>query len=215
MNGFPDAPRKPAGFSMIEVLVTLIVLLVGLLGLAALHIQAQRSEMESYQRIQALILLQDMADRISANRKVTSYQNVEVGTSPTTPVTCPGGTIAEQDICQWHNALLGAAEVTGGTNVGAMIKAHGCVGYDATTETENNTGKLVPYYLDGASHNAADGARYPNTGTYTVSVAWQGLGDTAEPSDACGSGIDYGGAAKRRVVSLTLRFACLTCQHKP
>lgn len=70
-----------SGFGMVEVLVSLIILLVGLLGLAGLMVQSQRSEMESYQRVQALILLQDMASRIDANRAVAScYAATTLGT---------------------------------------------------------------------------------------------------------------------------------------
>ncbi|MGE5027346.1 MAG: prepilin-type N-terminal cleavage/methylation domain-containing protein, partial [Betaproteobacteria bacterium] len=50
---------RNAGFSMIEILVTLVILLIGLLGLAGLITRSQQAEMESYQRAQALILLQD------------------------------------------------------------------------------------------------------------------------------------------------------------
>ncbi|MDE2388510.1 MAG: type IV pilus modification protein PilV, partial [Betaproteobacteria bacterium] len=56
------------GVSLIEVLVTMVVLAVGLLGLAGLQIRLQSSELESYQRTQALILLEDMTNRISTNR---------------------------------------------------------------------------------------------------------------------------------------------------
>ena len=72
MHASPNISRGQSGFSMIEVLVTLIILLVGLLGLAGLMVQSQRSEVESYQRVQALILLKDMVGRINANRKVAS-----------------------------------------------------------------------------------------------------------------------------------------------
>lgn len=68
MNPMTNNPRTQTGLSMIEVLVTLVILLVGMLGLAGLMVLGQRSEMESYQRVQALILLQDMEERINANR---------------------------------------------------------------------------------------------------------------------------------------------------
>lgn len=60
---------RNAGFSLIEVLVTILILMVGLLGLAGLQGRAVTSQMEAYQRSQALILMKDMADRINANRK--------------------------------------------------------------------------------------------------------------------------------------------------
>ncbi|MGN5478777.1 type IV pilus modification protein PilV [Cupriavidus basilensis] len=60
--------ESTGGFGLIEALVTLIVLLLGLLGLVTLMLASQRAESESYQRALALILLQDMVERINANR---------------------------------------------------------------------------------------------------------------------------------------------------
>lgn len=182
------------GAALIEVLVTLLILLIGLLGLAGLQVQAQRSEMESYQRVQALILLQDMVGRINANRKVASCYAVTTDTTNGTPFlgtsstittpACTTGTteqraIAVQDMQDWHNLLLGTAEMAAGGNMGAMIGARGCVSYDATADL------------------------------YTVTVAWQGLGATFAPvGQNCGKN-QYGNEAQRRVVSLTVRIANL------
>ena len=66
----PAHPRFARGFAMIEVLVTLIIVLVGLLGAAGVLVVGHRSSVEAYQRTQALILLEDMVDRLSANRQV-------------------------------------------------------------------------------------------------------------------------------------------------
>lgn len=75
------------GFSLIEVLVTIVILMIGLLGLAGLQGRAFTVQMESYQRAQALVLLDDMADRIMANRNVASCYAVAtqtLGTGMTT-----------------------------------------------------------------------------------------------------------------------------------
>ena len=66
----PRFSRRQRGISLIEVLITLFVLLVGLLGVAALSLASQRASMESLQRHQALMLLNDMVSRINANRTV-------------------------------------------------------------------------------------------------------------------------------------------------
>jgi len=57
------------GFTMIEILVSLLLIVFGLLGMLGLQAQATVAEFESYQRGQAMILAQDMVDRINANRK--------------------------------------------------------------------------------------------------------------------------------------------------
>ena len=119
--------KRPGGFSLIEVLVTIAILMIGLLGLAALQTNATIAEMEAYQRSQALVLVQDMADRIGANKlHADDYVVDDLGLSA---LTCVPATVdAALDKCEWNNKLYGAAEVTGGgRNVGAMIGARGCI----------------------------------------------------------------------------------------
>ena len=198
--------RRSAGFTMIEVLVTLVILLLGLLGLSGMQAKAQQAEFESYQRTQALVLLNDMADRINRNREAASCYEITdtsgapyAGTSSTVTPACAGvGTaeaqqLAVNDLTQWHNLLLGASETSGGANIGAMVGARGCISRDNPN---------------------------PSTDIYTVAVAWQGMTDTAAPSApagasvpienavACGANL-YGDETKRRVVWTTVRIATL------
>lgn len=206
MSAFKERFPRQSGVGMIEVLVALLVLLVGLMGLAGLGVQALRSEMESYQRVQALTLLLDMAGRINANRKVAAcyaYTNATNGTpylgiNATVTPACATGTasqqaIAIQDMNDWSALLAGAAEKAGGANAGAMIGARGCVSYDATQEVIS----------------ATTGLPIAGSGAYVVAVAWQGLGDTFAPVGLnCGKNL-YGSETKRRVVSSTIRIANL------
>lgn len=214
MLAYPENSTRQSGFSMIEVLVTLVILLVGLLGLAGLMVQSQRSEMESYQRVQAVVLLQDMYGRLNANRKVASCYALTNTASNGTPYLGTGGIAApvcaagsaaqnaqaQQDMTDWSSLLSGAGESLAGSNVGAMVGARGCISYDAATELKDVNLVAVA-----------------GTGIYTIAVAWQGLGDTFAPSTStspamnCGKNL-YGTETKRRVVSLTLRTASLTAQ---
>jgi type IV pilus assembly protein PilV len=128
------------GSSLIEVLVTLVILMLGLLGLVGLMVQSQRSQVESYQRVQALVVLQDMMNRINTNRKAAGCYVVTTGTDGT-PFLGTGSTVspacalgtteqnaqAVRDMTEWNNLLLGSAEQSGGSNVGAMVGARGCV----------------------------------------------------------------------------------------
>jgi type IV pilus assembly protein PilV len=115
------------GTSLIEVLVTLFILTIGLLGLAGLQSRLQVSELEAYQRAQALILLNDMASRVATNRGVAA--SYVTGTSLGAGMTCPTTTSTQQerDAGEWCNALKGAGEQSGTSNVGAMIGGRGCV----------------------------------------------------------------------------------------
>ena len=128
----PSLIYTQRGTTMIEVLVTIVILVFGLLGLAGMQARLQVSEMESYQRAQALILLEDMANRIMTNRaNAASYigDDIGVGTCPSTTAT-----VLEMDKKEWCNALQGAAETTGGNKVGAMIGARGCIASTVTGE---------------------------------------------------------------------------------
>ncbi len=177
-------PRHSAGLTLIEVLVSLIVIAVGLLGLAALQGKAQRVELESYQRSQALILLHDMTARFRANRpgRASYLGETGYGSSFTDTTSCAnsGQPIATQDLSCWHNALLGAAETLANTNVGGLIGGHGCI-----TGTD-------PSYL--------------------VTVAWQGLGPStlgandSRATNTCGQGLYGGNDNLRRIVSLPVFF---------
>jgi type IV pilus assembly protein PilV len=182
------------GFLLIEVLVALVILLVALMGTAGLIARSSQSEMESYQRIQAIALLQDMATRINANRQIaTCYSNgvtgMSLGTGAAPPAACTQGTTAQQatatvDLAAWNTALLGSAEVrtdaSGAQAVGAMIGARGCI--------EN---------VDAVNQ------------IYRVTVAWQGFTRTVAPSLPCGQG-QYGNDANRRAVSTQIRIGVLS-----
>lgn len=189
--------KRARGFSLIEILVSLVIIMLGLLGLLGVQMRSHQAEMESYQRSQALLLLSDMVQRINANRKAARcYASTDASTgapyfgsgNATTPSCSAWGTAtlqsrAVQDMTDWDGVLKGAAETDGGTSVGAMLGARGCVSYDTATDT------------------------------YRVSVAWQGLAPTVDPAtvDAtltCGRNL-YGNEAQRRIVSTTLRIADL------
>ena len=57
---------------MIEVLVTIAIVIIGLLGLLQLQTQLHKSEVESYQRTQALMLLEDMANAEITDAEIDS-----------------------------------------------------------------------------------------------------------------------------------------------
>jgi len=124
----PFAFRRQRGVSMIEVLVTIVILGLGIMGLIGLQSRMQISELESYQRAQALILLQDMANRIATNRGAAgdyvTGSEAPLGTGHTCTVS---GTLQQRDSCAWSEALLGSAEKAGNTNVGTLIGGRGCV----------------------------------------------------------------------------------------
>jgi type IV pilus assembly protein PilV len=121
------APRRERGATLIEVLVTMVIIAIGLLGMAGLQVRTQISELESYQRSQALLLLNDMANRIAVNRNnAASY--ITAG-SMGTGMVCPTATAttAQRDAREWCLALQGTNVTAGSDNKGAMVGGRGCV----------------------------------------------------------------------------------------
>ena len=122
--------RGAAGFSLIEVLVAIVLLSIGMLGLSALQARATLMGIESYQRTQALLLAQDMLDRIRANKPdAGAYAGGDYGTGPVADCGATPGVL--RDRCLWANALAGAAEAIGGQAVGTLAGGRGCVSVGA------------------------------------------------------------------------------------
>ena len=186
-----SAVAASQGFTLLEVLVTIVILAFGLLHLAGLQARVSIAEVEAYQRTQALLLVQEMIDRIESNASairtdikngttINNYVQSNIGTSGTQ--NCAGLSGAALDRCEWANAIIGLSETSGGTNVGTLTAGRGCV-------TKPIAGDAY---------------------TYMVVVAWQGQIKTGAPpaSVTCGAGA-YGDDAFRRIVADTIRIAQL------
>ncbi len=111
--------------TLIEVLVTILILSVGLLGMAALQSRLQQSEMEAYQRSQALLLLNDMANRLAINRN--NVAALVTGTTSVGANTASCASLGNANKVQWCSALQGAGETQGNSKLGAMVGGRGCV----------------------------------------------------------------------------------------
>lgn len=194
MNGM-SRPRQQ-GATLIEILVTLVILMFGLLGLMGVSSRAHMAELESFQRIQALQLVQDMANRLNANRKVAAcYSNeavgVTLGAGAAAVPACALGTAQQQaqataDLNAWDGLLKGQAEVLkSGDKVGAMMGAVGCITQEAAP---------------------------PNT--YLIAVAWQGMARTVAPKledgsvFPCGQG-NFGDDRLHRVITTKVQIGAL------
>jgi type IV pilus assembly protein PilV len=194
---------RQAGFTMLEVLVSLLITVIGLLGLIGLQAQAQVSEFESYQRAQALILVNDMADRIAFNRGIdasgyvigwrcyayTTDPQRYLGTTNTVAPACADAAIlgdpktrADADLAAWNDLLQGSAETVtaSATRVGGLLGARGCITRDAAT------------------------------GVIRVSVAWQGMAPTVASADTCATTKYGANDALRRVVFTEVVVPVLT-----
>ena len=178
------SPHQQRGITILEALIAGFVFAFGLLGLVSLQARAQVSEAETLARTQALLLLDGMAARLSANRpNAAAYvTTTPVGTDDTEPADCSSLAVgAPRDLCEWSAGLKGATETFGGSRMGAVPSGRGCI-------------------------EAIDGANPP---AYRITVAWQGMSATVPSVFACGQG-SYGADAQRRVVTTIVAIASLT-----
>ena len=163
-----NVPLSQRGALMIEVLVTIVILAIGLMGLMQMQARLQKSEMESYQRTQALILVNDMASRLTTNRTdidsylttglVPTYLGVGGNNTPCDSTYADGLQLGDSG--EWCRALQGAAETQGGGDVGAMVGGRG-------------------------------GVEPGDPGEYMVTVVWQGLTPISAPPPevTCGANL--------------------------
>jgi type IV pilus assembly protein PilV len=199
------ASRPVHGFALVESMVTIVVIAFGLLGVAGLVSRSFVTETEANQRTQAALLLQDMTNRIEANRGnavayktdnagITGY--VDVNGNPTLVSCDPADPIVDRDRCQWGRMLAGADEQIDARNASMLPGAIGCI-----------------YELDAFNR------------VYAVSVAWQGPTVAASrerggaapsidpnfPPSGCGAGL-YGDETQetpRRLMTTLLRIGTL------
>lgn len=203
--------NRQAGFNMLEILFSLLIVTTGLLGLAGTQVIAQRAEQESYQRAQAIVLMTDIVDRINTNRKAAICYNITTNSATGTSYlgaagaskydvasySCPALATnpaavnrAKLDLQFIDQMLLGAGETMAGNQVGAMLGARTCIGFDSVSQS------------------------------YTVAVAWQGATSTFSPASwpsannpavarNCALNL-YGTDTQRRVVWTTIMVASLT-----
>ena len=178
MNTRRNLPAT-GGFTLIEVLVTMVIIAIGIMGLAGLQMSSLNSQLESYQRAQALLLVEDMSNRLRANAaeaRAGSYpEGSAYGLGP--DVDCTTLTVtAQRDLCEWNDAVAGVSVVEGGNNLGSAMGARGCI--------ENIAG-------------TADGEII-----IRLTLAWQGMSPTVSPLSNCGLNAFGDNDSFRRTVTL-------------
>jgi type IV pilus assembly protein PilV len=110
---------RQGGFGLIEVLVALLILSIGLLGMASLQTLSLQQTTGSQARTQAILLAEDLVERIRANRPNRN----DYGLANPAAIACDtkfaiaNGGVAEDDLDEWRNALAcllpgGNGEVT-------------------------------------------------------------------------------------------------------
>ncbi|NHZ91330.1 type IV pilus modification protein PilV [Massilia sp. CCM 8733] len=102
--------RRQQGFSLIEILITMLVMSVGLLGIAGIILTNLKNNQSSQARGQATVLVNDIVDRMRANR--TTAETLVAGQSPYTlaiDAEAPAdASVVSMDLAQWRAAAAQA-----------------------------------------------------------------------------------------------------------
>ncbi len=107
----PAQPGAQRGISIIEVLVTLLTVSLAMLGTVGLQAYSLRLNQDALFRIQAVLLVADLVERLEANKAgAVSGSYLQPGDSGMNCVvrSCSYADLAAYDLAQWHSAVSAA-----------------------------------------------------------------------------------------------------------
>jgi len=149
----PDCAARGAGFTIVEVLVSLVILSIGLLGIAKLVLYSAHSNDSAYLRSQATQLAYEILDNMRANPTAAAAgnYNTPLTAAATNPgfsclnANCPSSSnLALYDIYVWKSRLA-----AGATN-GALPSGKGSV---TVTGTSPIMATIVVQWDDAAAQS--------------------------------------------------------------
>ncbi len=160
MSGFHK--QHIAGFTLVEVLVSVVILAIGLLGLAGMQTLSLKNNQDAFLYTQATALAYEMGDRIKVNP--VPWQSSSL---PTPASTCPNTS------CNSKTNLCTPAQMASFDYCGWKAKAFSLLGSSNTTaiiEWQRNTGSCPG-----------------NTGTVCIQMSWVTGNQTSSSSNNKGS----------------------------
>lgn len=156
-----------AGFTLIEVLITVFVTAVGLLSVAGLQGISKKVSYDAVQRTSATALAQSIVQHMRANpAQRAAYVTADATTLSkgtdcgAADANCSTAQVAAYDLYTWGQLLLGTEVIDdSGAATGGLITPAGCISLDA------------------------------GSGMYVVTIAWRGISplpppDASSPADA-------------------------------
>lgn len=200
---------REGGFALLEAIVAMVIIAVGLLGLAGLNAKSNQFELEALQRVQATLLVNDMAERFLMNRAAGGcYAAIgEVGTD--------SSSVSEETEGSEEEGAEAPAPLSCGTGDCADT---GCTAAQVSRAQADMT--AWDGLLDGAASGTSPLIRAKGcivrtaADEYLISVSWQGLSASAAPAANCGEGEYVDSSATesenwRRTLSVPVRVARL------
>ena len=152
------------GLTLVEVMVALVILSVGMLGLAALQITGIRGAAGSNYRVQAVLLVNDVADRMHTNVTSVNDDNSFANIDVTFPAAnCP---------------VMGVDCSAAAANCTELQLAN----YDISDVCQSITAYLPqPVRLQVTCNDniGGDGDACTNGSTHTVTLTWTEVTDSA------------------------------------
>ncbi len=135
-----------AGFSMIEVLVTLLILVIGIMGLIGMQVVSAKNVNNAQMRTVANNFAYDIVDRMRANPAgvaAGNYNSITGSESSATTCTstCSAAQLATLDAVQW-NASIKRSFANGGlgTDAKGTVTRNGNIHLITLTWKEQNKG---------------------------------------------------------------------------
>jgi len=171
------APAQ-AGFSMIEVLVTLAIISLALLGTAGLQAYSMKLNQGGQFRTQAVFLAADLAERMETNKAGAVAGSYVLATSNAagalstacTDAACGAVALATYDLSQWQNAV--AASLPQATWAVAQTTIGNPSTYTITISWVDRQGDVTNAAFDAGSalgtNAAGTGERFFYTATRTI-----------------------------------------------
>ncbi len=146
MNCLERQREVQRGLTLLEVLVAVVVLAIGLLGLAGLQVRGLRNVSESGTHAQAVILANELVERIHLNSDNASDYT-------TVPSTCSSPSATKDiDYCA------------------VLMKARGDLDGDGSTDSGGI--RLLREYPSTPLFSIAACGSCGSTGLYTLTVSW-------------------------------------------
>jgi len=108
--------NKAQGFTLLEVLIAVTILAVGMLGIAAMQLMSLKDNRDAYFRSQAVLLTQDMAERMRSNQsKVSAYKGIDTSNSYSQfqCTSCSADDIVKLDKFEWSQRINTTTTVAG------------------------------------------------------------------------------------------------------
>ena len=145
-----EMSKNQKGVTLVEALVTLLVISIGALGMASMQLAGLKYSSGSYGRTQAVILADDMANRLKSNREQAlsaapgAYGAIQTFGAATpalaadcSQVSCTPDQLAAFDVVAWRNELARVLPSGQGQITTTPINVVGANGTN-TTQTQYN-----------------------------------------------------------------------------